>query len=348
MSNVRLALKVFSVLINLMRAMVLNEIGPVEKEPLKLTEMSIPEPGPGEIRIKVLACGVCHTDIHIIEGDIKPPALPLILGHQIVGVVEKTGPGVEEPLSGKVVGVPWLGAVCGRCRYCLRGMENLCSDIRFTGFHYHGGYAEYTIVKAGFCYPLSDEVPPVSLAPLLCAGVIGYRSLKRAEIKPKDSVGLYGFGASAHICLQILKHWGCQVAVFTRTLGHQAHARELGADWVGTAQEKPPFRLTAGVIFAPAGELVPIALSHLDKGGTIALAGIHMSPIPGFEYPLIYEERTVRSVANSTRDDVREFLFLAREISIRTTVTTLPLNQANQALIRVKHSQINGAVVLVV
>ncbi len=348
MSNVRLALKVFSVLINLMWAMVLNEIGPVEKEPLKLTEIPIPEPDSGEIRVKVLACGVCHTDIHIVEGDIKPPALPLILGHQIVGVVEKTGPGVEEPLPGKVVGVPWLGAVCGRCRYCERGMENLCSDVRFTGFHYQGGYAEYTIVKTGFCYPLPEEISPVSLAPLLCAGVIGYRSLKRAEIKPGDSVGLYGFGASAHICLQILKHWGCRVAVFTRTSAHQTHARELGAGWVGTAQEKPPFRLDAGVIFAPAGELVPLALAHLDKGGTIALAGIHMSPIPGFNYRLIYEERTVRSVANSTRDDVREFLCLAREISIRTTVTNMPLNQANEALIRVKHSQINGAVVLVV
>lgn len=327
--------------------MVLSRIGPVEQNPLQLTELPVPKPGHDEIRIKVLACGVCHTDIHIIEGDIKPPTLPLILGHQIVGVVEKLGRNVAEPSPGTVVGIPWLGETCGRCQYCLQGMENLCENIRFTGFHHNGGYAEYTLVKSGFCYPVPANFPIANLAPLLCAGVIGYRSLKRAGIKPKTKVGLYGFGASAHICLQILKHWDCQVAVFTRAQIHQQHARQIGADWIGVATEQPPFRLNAAVIFAPAGELVPLALAHLDPGGTVALAGIHMSAIPPLSYPLIYEERTLLSVANSTRQDVRELLALARTIPLKTTVTTFPLHQANEALLAVKHSRLNGAAVLV-
>jgi propanol-preferring alcohol dehydrogenase len=330
-----------------MKALILEKTAPLETKPLRPVELPVPEPGPAQIRLRVLACGVCHTDIHEIEGDIKPPQLPIIVGHEIVGLVDKTGQDVTEPEAGTLVGIPWLGSTCGKCDYCRKGKENLCADIRFTGFHHNGGYAQYTLVKSGFCYPLPEDVPIANLAPLLCAGVIGYRSLKKAAIKPGDNVGLYGFGASAHICLQILKHWHCRVAVFTRSMRHREHARELGADWVGTAQETPGFKLAAGVIFAPAGELVPFALSHLDKGGTLALAGIHMSQLPPLPYPLIYEERTLCSVANSTRQDVRELLALAGEVPLQTTVTTFPLERANEALLAVKESRINGAAVLI-
>lgn len=326
--------------------MQLIKTAPLETAPLQPVEMSLPEPGIGELRIKVLACGVCHTDIHEIEGDLKLPRLPLIVGHEIVGVVDKLGERVKQPKIGTIVGIPWLGSTCGRCRFCLSGKENLCEDIKFTGFHIDGGYAEYTICRAGFCYPLPETTTVANLAPLLCAGVIGYRSLKQAAIQPDDRVGLYGFGASAHICLQILKHWHCQVAVFTRAKAHQEHARELGADWVGSATEKPPFHLDSAVIFAPGGELVPLALAHLDRGGTLALAGIYMTKIPALDYKLLYHERTVRSVANSTRQDVIDLLRLAREIPLQTTVTTFPLEQANEALIAVKHSRLNGAGVL--
>ncbi|MEO0019635.1 MAG: zinc-dependent alcohol dehydrogenase family protein [candidate division WOR-3 bacterium] len=329
-----------------MRAMQLTKTAPVETAPLQPVEMPLPEPGLNELRIKVLACGVCHTDIHEIEGDIKPPHLPLIVGHEIVGVVDKLGAGVKEPKIGTRVGIPWLASTCGKCHFCKTSRENLCEEIKFTGFHTDGGYAQYTICRAGFCYPLPENLAIANLAPLLCAGVIGYRSLKRADVQPETNVGLYGFGASAHICLQILKHWHCWVAVFTRTKSHQEHARELGADWVGTAKEKPPYKLASAIIFAPAGELVPLALSHLDKGATLALAGIHMSPIPEMDYSLIYHERKICSVANSTRQDVIELLSLAEEIPLKTTVTTFPLEQANQALLAVKKSGINGAAVL--
>lgn len=328
--------------------MVLYETATVESQPLRLTELPLPEPGLSQLRVKVLACGVCHTDIHEIEGDIRVPKLPLVPGHEIVGIVDHRGENVPALEIGTLVGIPWLAGTCGVCEYCKKGKENLCSNIRFTGFHTDGGYAEYTLVQAGFCYELPKNFPLPELAPLLCAGVIGYRSLKRAQIKPLDRVGLYGFGASAHICLEILKHWGCRVAVFSRSRLHQEHARKLGADWTGTAEEKPPFALDAGVIFAPAGELVPRALSHLDKGGTVCLAGIHMSPIPEIDYPLLYQERQVCSVANSTRQDVIELLELAGKIPLLPTITTFRLEKANEALIAVKHSQINGAAVLLI
>lgn len=327
--------------------MQLLQTAPVETAPLQPVEMPLPEPAANELRIKVLACGVCHTDIHEIEGDIKVPHLPLIVGHEIVGIVDKLGEGVKEPQIGAMVGVPWLASTCGRCHFCKTNRENLCDRIRFTGFHTDGGYAKYTIARAGFSYPLPENLPPAHLAPLLCAGVIGYRSLKQANVKPETTVGLYGFGASAHICLQILKHWHCQVAVFTRTKNHQEHASELGADWTGTAKEKPPFKLESAIIFAPAGELVPHALAHLDKGATLALAGIHMSPIPEIDYSLIYQERKVFSVTNSTRQDVIDLLHLAKEIPLKTTVNTFPLEQANQALLAVKENQVNGAAVLI-
>ncbi len=329
-----------------MKAMVLNATAPVESHPLQLTELPIPEPGPNELRLRVLACGVCHTDIHEIEGDIQVPRLPLIVGHEIVGIVDQLGTNVNAPAVGTLVGVPWLAGVCGTCKYCRKDRENLCENIRFTGFHTDGGYAEFTLVRAGFCYPLPENLPVPNLAPLLCAGVIGYRGLKRAQIQPGDRVGLWGFGASAHICLQILKYWNCLVAVFTRSPLHQQHARELGADWVGSADEQPPFPLNTGVIFAPAGELVPKALARLERGATLALAGIHMSPIPVLDYELIYHERALVSVANSTRQDVTKLLQLAEKIPLQTTVTTFLLEQANDALLAVKHSRINGAAVL--
>lgn len=332
--------------------MQLLQPAPVETAPLKPVEVPTPTPGAGEVRIRVLVCGVCHTDLHEIEGELKLPSLPLIPGHQIVGIVDKLGPGVDAPAPGTRVGVPWLAGTCGQCKFCRASRENLCPDIRFTGFHTDGGYAEFTIARAGFCYPLPEDLNPAHAAPLLCAGVIGYRALRVAlasetgSIPAGRSVGLYGFGASAHICLQILKHWGSWVAVLTRSPLHQKHARELGADWVGGPGENPPRKLDAGVIFAPAGELVPRALGHLDRGGTLALAGIHMSPIPSIDYPLIYEERILRSVANSTRQDVTNLLKLAGEIPLKTTVTTFPLKEANTALLAVKHSALSGAAVL--
>ncbi len=332
---------------------------PVETNPLQLLDIPIPEPDAGQIRVRVLACGVCHTDIHEIEGDLKLPRLPLTPGHEIVGILDKHGPGVNFPPRGTIVGIPWLAATCGKCPYCQQGRENLCANIRFTGFHTDGGYAEYTLIQSGYCYPIPQKLDPISAAPFLCAGVIGYRALRLAlpfntfaDFSPKQNslnhlaFGLYGFGASAHICLQILKYWGCQTAIFTRARVHQEHAWQLGADWVGTAQETPPFKLDAGVIFAPAGELIPLALSHLNPGGTLALAGIHMSPIPSFDYSLIYQERTVRSVANSTRQDVVDIINLAAEIPLKTTVTTFLLHQANEALIAVKKSLLPGAAVL--
>lgn len=330
--------------------MQLLQPAPVESAPLKLVELPLPEPAPAQLRIRVEACGVCHTDLHEIEGDLKLPRLPLVVGHEIIGIVDQHGPGVNSPPPGTRVGIAWLGATCGRCSFCTSGRENLCEDARFTGLHIDGGYARYTIAHAGFCYPLPPGLSAPAAAPLLCAGVIGYRALRIALVfhRLPAAVGLYGFGASAHIVLQILKHWHCPVAVFTRTPGHQEHARELGADWVGAAQHQPPFKLDAGIIFAPAGELVPLALNHLNRGGTLALAGIHMSQIPALDYSLIYQEHTIRSITNSTRQDVLDLLQLAQEIPIQTTVTTFPLEQANEALQAIKHSRLNGAAVLLI
>lgn len=332
----------------------LDQPARAESAPLRLREVEVPEPGPGELRIRVLACGVCHTDLHEVEGELPLPRLPLVPGHEIVGTVEKLGPGVSSPPVGTVVGVPWLHSTCGECRFCRTGRENLCDNIRFTGYHVDGGYAGYVLARGGFCYPIPSGFNPDEAAPLLCAGVIGFRALRLAlsldhlTARPPDRVrvGLYGFGASAHICLQIARYRGCDVAVFTRAESHRRHALELGADWVGSADDPPPWPLDSGIIFAPAGELVPRALSYLDKGGTLALAGIHMSPIPKLDYSLLYHERTVRSVANSTRQDVIDLLRLAAEIPLRTTVETFPLEQANEALLAVKHSRTKAAAVL--
>ncbi|UCG41942.1 MAG: zinc-dependent alcohol dehydrogenase family protein [candidate division WOR-3 bacterium] len=346
-----------------MRAMQLQRPARAEDRPLSLVETAVPEPGDDEVRIRIRACGVCHTDLHEVEGDLPLPRLPLIPGHEIVGVVDKLGSKAPGPDTGTVVGVPWLNWTCGRCRYCRSGRENLCERIRFTGYSVDGGYAEYAVVPSGFCYPLSDSLDPIEAAPLLCAGVIGYRALRLAGVHGPGStrsslessttrtpgplrLGLYGFGASAHICLQIARHWNCRTAVFTRADKHKQLARGLGADWVGEAGEDPPWPLDSSIAFAPAGDIVPKALRMLDRAGTLALAGIHMSPIPEMPYDLIYHERTVRSVANSTRQDVRDLLRLAVEVPIRTTVEEYPLEQANDALLAVKHSRTEAAAVL--
>jgi propanol-preferring alcohol dehydrogenase len=333
--------------------MQVQQPGPAETRPLRPVELPLPEPGRGQIRVRVEACGVCHTDLHEVEGDVPLPRLPLVPGHEVVGMVDRLGPDVTEPAPGTRVGVPWLASTCGRCRFCLSGRENLCDNIRFTGLHVDGGYAEYAVARAGFCYTLPPG-EPTALAPLLCAGVIGYRALRLAlHLDPSDPrppglsrVGLFGFGASAHISLQIARHWRCDVAVFTRSDAHRRLALELGATWAGTADDAPPWPLDSAVIFAPAGDLVPRALVRLNKGGTLTLAGIHMSPIPRLDYQSIYHERTVRSVANSTRQDVIDLIALAAAVPLRTTVEPFPLASAGDALLAVKHSRIRGAAVL--
>lgn len=341
-----------------MRAFVIRKQGPAEYRLDRVEDVPVPEPGPGQVRVRVLACGVCHTDLHEVEGDIAPH-LPVIPGHEIVGTVDGLGPGVTAPAVGTRVGIPWLRSTCGKCRFCLSGRENLCDDIRFNGFDADGGYAEYTVAPADFVYPLPGSLDPASAAPLLCAGVIGLRALRLAlgprldishssfGIAESQRLGLYGFGASAHICLQIARHFGAEVAVFTRSETHRAHALDLGAAWAGSADDAPPWPLDSSIIFAPAGELVPLALEHLDKGGTLALAGIHMSPIPELDYSLVYGERVLRSVANSTRQDVRDLLELAAAIPLKTTVQAFPLEAASDALLAVKNSETRGAAVLI-
>jgi propanol-preferring alcohol dehydrogenase len=332
-----------------MKAMLLRESKPAEERPLELTELPLPEPGPGEIRLAVRVCGVCRTDLHTVEGDLPLPKLPLVPGHQVVGVVEARGEGADRFAEGQRVGVPWLHHTCGECEFCGRGLENLCREAQFTGLHADGGYAEAMVVPQGFAYPIPEGFSDVAAAPLFCAGIIGYRALRLSEVEPGQRLGLYGFGGSAHVTIQVARHWGCQVYVFTRSEGHRQLARELGAVWVGGAEDTPPARMHGSVIFAPAGGLVPEALRVLERGGTLSLAGVTMTPIPELDYDrLLYWERTVRSVANFTRQDAEELLQAAAEIPIHTTVQTFPLEEANEALLALKRSEIDGMGVLVV
>lgn len=331
-----------------MKAQRLTHPAPVDSNPLSLAEIEPPRPGPGEVRLRVHACGLCHTDLHIIEGELRLPRLPLTPGHQIVGVVDEVGNAVTRFRVGERLGVPWLYGTCGKCEYCTSGRENLCDNASFTGYHADGGYAEQMIVHEDFAYPIPKQFSDTQAAPLLCAGVIGYRALRLSGIRPGQRLGMYGFGASAHIALQIARHQRCEVFVFTRSKQHQEFAAELGAAWTGRAEDTPPHRVDASVIFAPAGQLVPHALRALKKGGTVALAGIHMSHLPEMEYALLYEERTLRSVANSTRDDVREMLQVAAEIPVRTEVETFALEETNSALTRLKKSEIRGSGVVMV
>ncbi len=330
-----------------MKAMVLHEPKDITQKPLQLEDIPVPEPGPGQIRIKVTACGVCHTDLHTVEGDLPLPKLPLVPGHEVVGVVDKLGEGVTKFQVGEKAGAVWLYRTCGTCRYCRSGRENLCEHAMFTGYHVDGGYAEYMVVDEDFAYHLPTNLPDPEIAPLMCGGVIGYRAFVLSEAKPGQVLGLYGFGNSAHITIQVARHLGVRVFVFTRSPSHQQHARELGAEWVGRAEDTPPEGIDSAIIFAPAGPLVPQALRVLNRGGTVALAGIYMTPIPEMPYDLLYFEHTLRSVANSTRQDAIDLLKLAEEIPIRTTVTTFPLEEANEVLQAMKESRINGDAVLI-
>ncbi len=329
-----------------MKAMVLKGYDMIENKPLSLEERDIPSPGDDEVLIKVEVCGVCRTDLHEVEGEIKPE-LPIIPGHQVVGKVVKVGEGVSKVRIGDRVGVPWFHTSCKSCEYCQKGLENLCEKGIYTGFNIDGGYAEYMIAKEDAVYKVPEGIDSPHVAPLLCAGVIGYRAFRLSGAKSGYNLGLYGFGASAHIVIQIAIYKGCDVYVFTRSEGHRKLAESLGAKWVGTADDKPPKTMDASIIFAPAGPLVPKALSVLSKGGRLTLAGIYMTPIPEMDYDLLYHEREIKSVANSTRRDVEELLALSVEIPIKTTIKTYSLEEANKALEDVKHSRIEGTGVLV-
>ena len=329
-----------------MRAMVLQRPRPVEESPLEAREVPTPTPGPGEIRVQVRCCGLCHTDLHTVEGDLPLPKVPVIPGHQIIGIVDAVGEGVRNRREGDRVGIPWLYSTDQTCDYCRRGLENLCEQARFTGYHVHGGYAEHAIVHEDYSYSIPRIFSDENAAPLLCAGIIGYRSYRLSGIGPGERLGLYGFGASAHLVLQLAHHQGCEVYVFTRAQAHRDLAVKLGAAWVGAAEDRAPQQVDAGIIFAPAGALVPRALRALRKGGTLALAGITMSAIPQMDYSLLYQERVIRSVANSTREDCREFLELAAEVPLRTEIEVFGLDRANEALQALKKSEINGAGVL--
>lgn len=326
-----------------MRAMVLEKRG----TPLKLLDLPVPSPAPGEIVVRVAACGVCRTDLHVVDGELPDPKLPIIPGHEVVGYVTKLGPGVTAFKEGDRVGIPWLGGTCGTCRYCLAGRENLCEQPGFTGYTINGGYAEYAAARADYCFPLPPKYDDASAAPLLCAGLIGYRSLKLGG--PGQELGIYGFGAAAHIVAQIAHFEGRRVYAFTRPgdVAAQEFARSLGVEWAGGSDEAPPRPLDVAIIFAPVGPLVPAALKVMARGGTVVCGGIHMSDIPSIPYEILWHERVVRSVANLERADATEFLALAPQVPVETTVETYPLEDANDALTRLREGRLTGAAVLI-
>jgi propanol-preferring alcohol dehydrogenase len=319
-----------------------------QRSPLRPTDLPVPVPGPDQVLVRVLACGVCRTDLHIVDGELDSPKLPLVPGHQIVGVVAGAGARVTEFAEGERVGIPWLGGTCGTCAYCGSGRENLCASARFTGYQIDGGFAEYAVADRRFSFPIPDGFEDLQAAPLLCAGLIGYRSLRIAGDAAR--LGLYGFGAAAHIVIQAARHEGRRVFVFTRRGDEDAarFARELGAGWTGASDERPPEELDAAILFAPDGALVPAALRAVGRGGRVVCAGIHMSDIPSFPYEILWGEREIRSVANLTRRDAAEFLALAPRIPVRTRVRPFPLERANEALSEVREGRLTGAAVLVV
>jgi propanol-preferring alcohol dehydrogenase len=330
-----------------MRAMAVEKPALIETNPLRLIEAPVPEPANGEILVRIRTCGVCRTDLHVAEGDLPPRHPRIIPGHEVVGVVERVGPGCARYPAGSRVGIAWLRETCGACAYCKRGRENLCPNARFTGYDHDGGYAEFAVVREDFAYALPGAVGDQEAAPLLCAGIIGFRAIRRAEVKPGATVGLYGFGGSAHLAIQVLRHWGCRVFVMSRGGIHRELAESLGAAWVGGAEEKPPAPLDAAILFAPAGNLVPPALEALDRGGVLAIAGIYLSQIPALDYDRdLFQERELRSVTANTRADGEEFLKIAGEIPIRTQTAAFALSDANVALQMLKHDQIKGAAVL--
>jgi propanol-preferring alcohol dehydrogenase len=327
-----------------MNAMVLEN----QQEPLQWKEVPVPQPGPDQVLIRVHACGLCRTDLHILDAELTEPKLPLILGHQIVGTVVRTGEQVDQFQVGDRIGVPWLGYTDGTCRYCQRGQENLCENPRFTGYTMDGGYAEYTVAYQQYCFPLPESYADVDVAPLLCAGLIGYRTYRLAG-EYKDRLGIYGFGSAAHIIAQVAIHQGKQIYAFTRPgdAESQAFAREVGAVWAGGSDEKPPEELDAALIFAPVGPLVVAALEATARGGTVVSGGIHMSDIPSFPYHLLWEERVIRSVANLTRRDGEEFLQVAPEVPVKVTVTEFLLKEANEALDQLRAGAFEGSAVLI-
>ena len=327
----------------IMKAMILDRPG----SPLRLVERAIAEPGPAEVLVKISACGVCRTDLHVVDGELANPRLPVVPGHEIVGRVTATGSGVDHLEVGQRVGIAWLGATCGVCRFCQTGRENLCAEARFTGYTLDGGYAEYALARADYCFPVSVDLPDAEAAPLLCAGLIGYRSLRFAG--DARNLGIFGFGAAAHIIAQVARHQGRSVFAFTRpgdTVA-QDFARSLGAVWAGGSDEAPPLMLDAAIVFAPVGELVPTALRATERGGTVVLGGIHMSDVPAMPYSILWGERRLQSVANLTRRDAVEFLELAARTPLSIHVETIPLSDANAALARLRSGRLTGAAVLV-
>lgn len=330
-----------------MRAMVVNGIAPIEERPLELVDRPDPEPGPGEISVRVRTCGVCRTDLHVIEGDLPEQRMPLIPGHQVVGVVDRLGEGCQRFAPGDRVGIAWLRHTCGRCEYCASGQENLCPYSRYTGYHEDGGYAEMAVVPEDFAYAIPDVFGDVAAAPLLCAGIIGYRALQRADVPPGGRLALYGFGSSAHVVAQIAMHRGYEIYAVSRGETHRELARRLGATWVGGEDEEPPEPMHSAIIFAPAGPIVPQALRSLRKGGTVATAGIYMTPIPRMAYEeCLFHEKNLRSVEANTREDGRGLLREAAEVPVEARTTEFPLEQANEALLRLKRDEIDGTAVL--
>jgi len=330
-----------------MRAMSLSAQAPVETRPLALVERDAPRPGAGEVLVRVEVCAVCRTDLHVIEGDLPLRRPGLVPGHQAVGTVAALGPGASRFRPGDRVGIAWLRHSCGRCRFCARGAENLCLEPRFTGWDADGGYAEAALVPEAFAHALPPGPSSRELAPLLCAGIIGYRAWKRSHTPRGGRLGLFGFGGSAHIAIQVGRYFGCEVFVWSRGGEHRELARELGAAWIGARGEPAPRPLDGAILFAPAGDLVPEALSALDRGGTLAIAGIHLSEIPPLDYERhLFQERAVRSVTANTREDARELLELAAAIPIRTRTTAYPLEAANEALVDLKHDRVRGSAVL--
>jgi propanol-preferring alcohol dehydrogenase len=326
-----------------MQAMLFEKVG----QPLRLAEVPIPQPGAGQVRLRVHACAVCRTDLHILDGELGQPKLPLVLGHEIVGTIVQAGEGANAFTAGQRVGVPWLGWTDGTCRYCQRGQENLCTVAKFTGYTLDGGYAEYTVADQRYCFPLPEGYPDLQAAPLLCAGLIGYRTYRLAG-PHAERLGIYGFGAAAHIIAQVAVHQGRQVYAFSKPgdVDAQQFALSLGAVWAGGSDELPPVELDAALIFAPVGALIPAALRATARGGVVVSGGIHMSDIPAFPYSLLWEERIVRSVANLTRQDGEEFLALAPQVPVHTSVTPFPLEQANEALQALRQGALQGAAVL--
>lgn len=331
-----------------MKAMLLSSIAPIESRPLTLTDVPEPEPGPGEIRIKIASCAVCRTDLHIIEGDLPQAKLPVIPGHQMVGTVDRLGPDVSQIELGERVGIAWLRLTCGVCHLCRTGHENLCRESKYTGYHVDGGFTEYAVVPEWFAYPIPPVFSDEEAAPLLCGGIIGYRALKRANLMPSTNVALYGFGSSAHIALQIARYHGCNVYVFTRGEERRQLALDMGATWAGPSHARLDEKMQSAALFAPSGDLIPHAMENLERGGTLAIAGIHISPPPALDYQKhLFQERDLHSVTANTRQDGRKLLEEAAAIPVRPIISTYALSEANDALIDLKQGRVKGTAVLI-